>query len=55
MERAALAAHEGRSYAVIEDRKLYDMRPRPFYILPRIYRGALGWWYVRWGRKLWMI
>jgi hypothetical protein len=31
------------------------MEPRPFYIFPRIYRGALGWWYVRWGRKLWMI
>ena len=31
------------------------MEPRTFYIFPRIYRGALGWWYVRWGRKLWLI
>jgi len=31
------------------------MTPRPFYALPRVYRGALGWVYVRWGRKLWLI
>jgi hypothetical protein len=30
------------------------MEARPFYILPRIYRGALGWVYIRWGRKLWL-
>jgi hypothetical protein len=31
------------------------MTPRPFYILPRFKRGALGWIYIRWGRKLWMV
>jgi hypothetical protein len=31
------------------------METRPFYFLPRIYRGALGWVYIRWGRKLWML
>jgi hypothetical protein len=31
------------------------MKPRPFYILPRFKRGALGWIYIRWGRKLWML
>jgi hypothetical protein len=31
------------------------MTPRPFYILPRFKRGALGWIYIRWGRKLWML
>lgn len=46
MERAAYAAPERRSYAV---------RKSPFYVVPRIYRGVLGWWYVRWGRKLWLI
>jgi len=30
------------------------MASKPFYILPRIYRGALGWVYIRWGRKLWL-
>jgi hypothetical protein len=31
------------------------MTPRPFCILPRFKRGALGWIYIRWGRKLWML
>jgi hypothetical protein len=31
------------------------MTPRPFYILPRFKRGALGWIYIRWGRKLWLL
>jgi hypothetical protein len=31
------------------------MMPRPFYILPRFKRGALGWIYIRWGRKLWLL
>jgi hypothetical protein len=31
------------------------MKPCPFYILPRFKRGALGWIYIRWGRKLWML
>jgi hypothetical protein len=30
------------------------MEARPFYILPRVYKGALGWIYIRWGRKLWL-
>jgi hypothetical protein len=30
------------------------MSKRPFYILPRFKRGALGWVYIRWGRKLWL-
>jgi hypothetical protein len=25
-----------------------------FYLVPRIYKGALGWLYVRWGNKLWL-
>jgi hypothetical protein len=31
------------------------MDQRPFYWLPRLKRGALGWLYLRWGRKLWRI
>jgi|DEB19_MinimDraft_3_1074340.scaffolds.fasta_scaffold02203_11 hypothetical protein len=31
------------------------MSERPFYWVPRFKRGALGWTYVRWGRKLWRI
>jgi hypothetical protein len=31
------------------------MEPRPFLFIPRIYRGALGWIYIRWGRKLWLL
>lgn len=31
------------------------MEPRPFYVVPRVWRCEYGWWYVRWGRKLWMI
>lgn len=55
MERAAHAAPEGRVAAVIEDRAVYERRHSPFYIFPRFYQGALGWWYVRWGRKLWLL
>lgn len=55
MERAAHAAHKGRSYAVTDDQKIHNLEPRPFYILPRIWRCRYGWWYVRWGHKLWMI
>jgi hypothetical protein len=31
------------------------MKPRPFFFIPRFSRGALGWLYIRWGRKLWLI
>lgn len=31
------------------------MEPRPFYLLPRVKCNAMGWVYVRWGRKLWLI
>ena len=31
------------------------MTQRPFYWVPRIRRGALGWIYLRWGRKLWRL
>jgi hypothetical protein len=31
------------------------MSERPFFWVPRFKRGALGWVYVRWGRKLWRI
>lgn len=31
------------------------MSERPFYWIPRIRRGALGWIYLRWGRKLWRL
>jgi hypothetical protein len=31
------------------------MMPRPFYVLPRFKRGVLGWIYIRWGRKLWLL
>lgn len=55
MERAAHAAHKGRTATVIEDRAYYERKHKPFYILPRFYRGALGWWYVRWGHKLWLL
>lgn len=32
------------------------MSPRPFRWLPRFTRSPqLGWIYVRWGRRLWLI
>jgi len=31
------------------------MAPRPFFVVPRFRRGALGWMYLRWGRKLWRL
>ncbi len=31
------------------------MGARPFFVVPRIRRGALGWVYLRWGRKLWRL
>lgn len=31
------------------------MEKRPFFWFPRVSRGALGWIYIRWGRKLWLI
>ncbi len=31
------------------------MTKRPFFWLPRISKGVLGWTYLRWGRKLWRI
>ena len=32
-----------------------DKKEGPAYWVPRFRRGALGWVYVRWGRKLWRI
>jgi len=31
------------------------MGERPFFVVPRLRRGALGWMYLRWGRKLWRL
>jgi hypothetical protein len=31
------------------------MRPRPFRLLPSVTRTPMGWLYVRWMRRLWLV